>query len=76
MHDAIRLEAAGIPTAVVVTTPFVHEARVQREALGMTGLEPVVVAHPLSTLSSEELDRRAEQAVDQVLRVWGANAGR
>ena len=76
MHDAIRLEAAGIPAAVIVTTVFVHEASVQREALGMPELEAVIVAHPLSTLSSEELDLRAGEAVDQVLKAWGASAGK
>jgi hypothetical protein len=76
MHDAIRLEAAGVPTAVIVTTVFEHEARVQREALGMTDLVPVIVAHPLSTLSSDELDRRASEALDQVLKTWGADAGK
>lgn len=70
MHDAIRLEAAGIPTAVIVTTVFEHEAHVQREALGMVELEPVIVAHPLSTLSPEQLDERASEALDQVLRSW------
>jgi hypothetical protein len=70
MHDAIRLEAAGVPTAVIVTTVFEHEAHVQREALGMREIEPVIVAHPLSTLSSEQLDQRANEAADQVLRAW------
>ena len=55
---------------MIVTTVFVHEAQVQREALGLTGLEPVVVAHPLSTLSSEQLEARATEAIDQVIRVW------
>ena len=70
MHDAVRLEAAGKPTAVIVTTEFVHEAHVQREALGMIDLEPVVVTHPLSTLSVEQLDERARQAFDQVAKAW------
>ena len=73
MHDAIRLEAAGIPTAVIVTTVFEHEAHVQREALGMVDIEPVIVTHPLSTLSSEQLDARATEALEQVLRAWGAS---
>ena len=60
----------GIPTAVLVTTVFLHEAKVQREALGMNALEPVVVTHPLSTLSSEQLEERASEALDQVVRVW------
>jgi hypothetical protein len=49
----------------------VHEAGVQSRALGMPELEPVVVTHPLSTLSGEQLDERAREALDQVIRCWG-----
>jgi len=70
MHDGMSLESLGVPTAVIVTTTFLHEARVQREALGMQGLVPVVIEHPLSSLSEEEIRGRASQAVAQVLGVW------
>ena len=69
MHDGISLESLGVPTAVIVTTEFLHEARVQREALGMTGLVPVVIQHPLSSLSDEEIRGRAAQALEQVVGV-------
>ena len=70
MHDSIRLEAAGRPTAVVVTTEFLHEAEVQRDALGMHDLTPVVIEHPLSTLTDEEIEQRAQQATVQCVDVW------
>ncbi len=70
MHDGISLESLGVPTAVIVTTAFLHEARVQREALGMHGIVPVVIEHPLSSLSDEEIRGRAAQALEQVLGVW------
>ncbi|HEX9771039.1 MAG TPA: hypothetical protein VGA50_17845 [Kiloniellales bacterium] len=70
MHDGFSLESLGVPTAVIVTTQFLHEARVQREALGMTGLVPVVIQHPLSSLSDEEIRGRAAQALEQVVGVW------
>ena len=70
MHDGFSLESLGVPTAVIVTTEFVHEARVQREALGMTGLVPVVIQHPLSSISEEDIRARAAQAVEQVIGVW------
>ena len=63
MHDAVSLERLGVPTAVVVTTEFVHEAHVQRAALGMDDLDPVVIRHPLSTLSDEEIAERVATAV-------------
>jgi hypothetical protein len=55
---------------VVVTTEFVHEANMQRDALGMPDLAPVVIDHPLSTLSDAEIDRRAEQAAAQCVAIW------
>jgi hypothetical protein len=74
MHDTVMLEAKGRPTAVIVTSEFVLEAETQRDALGMAGVQAVVVAHPLSSLTDEEIGRRIEQALPQVERAWlGAN---
>jgi hypothetical protein len=42
----------------------------QRAALGMPDLVPVVIDHPLSTLSDAEIDRRAEQALPQCFARW------
>jgi hypothetical protein len=55
---------------VVVTSEFVHEANMQRDALGMPDLAPVVIDHPLSTLSDAEIAARAEQAAEQAVRIW------
>jgi len=70
MHDGISLESLGVPTAVIVTSTFLHEAKVQREALGMKGIVPVVIDHPLSSISEEEIRARAAQALAQALGVW------
>jgi hypothetical protein len=58
------------PTAVIVTTEFVHEAEVQRDALGMRDLAPVVIDHPLSTLTEAEIEARAAQAAAGCIAVW------
>jgi len=52
-----------------VTTVFEHEAAVQRAALGMDALRPVVVTHPLSTLTPEQLDARAREAAPQAIAI-------
>ncbi|MGD9951333.1 MAG: hypothetical protein AB7S87_01955 [Burkholderiales bacterium] len=70
MHDGISLESLGVPTAVIVTSTFLHEAKVQREALGMAGIVPVVIDHPLSSISEDEIRARAAQALAQALGVW------
>ena len=70
MHDSVMLESGGRPTAVIVTGDFVLEAETQRDALGMAGLHAVVIAHPLSSLTDQEIGQRIEQALSQIERVW------
>ncbi len=36
----------------------------------MDALDPVVVTHPLSTLTSEQLDARAREAAPKVIDRW------
>jgi len=69
MHDSVMLEAAGRPTAAIVTTEFKLEAETQRDALGMTGLDAVIIDHPLSSLTDDEIGERVEQALGQIERV-------
>jgi hypothetical protein len=64
------LEALGRPVAVVVTTEFLHEAEMQRAALGMPDLAPVVIDHPLSTIAEAEIKARAAQASEQAEARW------
>jgi hypothetical protein len=61
----------GRPTAVIVTAEFLHEAEVQCHSLGMPDLAPVVIDHPLSTLTEAEIGARAQQAAGQCSTVWG-----
>ena len=42
----------------------------QRAALGMPDLNPVVIDHPLSTLTDAEIDARAEPAAAQSVQIW------
>jgi hypothetical protein len=70
VNDAVQLEQAGVPTAVIVTSEFEHEAQLQREARGMAALRPVVVTHPISSLTLEQLDQRAAEAAPQARAIW------
>jgi hypothetical protein len=54
-----------------VTDAFLHEADVQRTALGAERLEPVVITHPLSTLTDEEIAGRGAEAAVGARRVLG-----
>ena len=70
MHDTVELEGRGLPTALIITTEFQLEAQVQRDALGMAALDPVVIEHPLSSLTDDEIAQRAAQALPQIKSVW------
>ena len=59
---------------MIVTDAFLHEADLQRTALGAELLRPVVIAHPLSTLTSEEIAARAAEAAAGVRRVLTGRA--
>jgi hypothetical protein len=48
---------------------------VQRDALGMRDLLPVVIEHPLSTLTDGEIEGRAQQAAMQAVAVWLGSSG-
>jgi len=55
--------------AAIITSGFIREARVQRAALGADTLEPVIITHPLSTLSDEQIGTRADEVVSQIQTV-------
>jgi hypothetical protein len=42
----------------------------------MHELAPVVIEHPLSTLTDEEIERRAQQAADRSVGVWLGRSAR
>ncbi|HYL82460.1 MAG TPA: hypothetical protein VEU07_16700 [Candidatus Acidoferrum sp.] len=75
MHDAVALESRGIPVAVVITTAFTQEAEFQRRALGMDALAPVIITHPLSSLTAEEIAGRAEEVATQAVKAWLGQTG-
>ena len=69
VHDAVRLEARGIPTAVVGTEPFLDEALEQSRFLGMPNYPVVLVAHPVQLLTDAELTALADEAFPRIERL-------
>jgi hypothetical protein len=68
VHDLVRLERRGIPTAGVGTIPFADEALEQARLLGMPDLRMVLVAHPVQLLEADELDALADDALARVVQ--------
>lgn len=70
VRDSVALERLGLPAACIITTEFVEETRLTRRALGMPGLVPVVIDHPVSSINAEEMARRVAQVDAQAEAVW------
>jgi len=73
IRDAIALEGLGIPSAAIITTEFVRETELTRRALGMPDLDPVVIDHPVSSITQEEIDVRVRQIKETAQRIWLAD---
>jgi hypothetical protein len=70
VRDAIALERLGIPSAAIITTEFVRETELTRTAIGMKGLVPVVIDHPVSSITQAEVEVRVAQVKMQAQAVW------
>jgi hypothetical protein len=67
VHDVVRLEERGVPTAAIGTLPFVDEALEQARVLGMPDYRMVLIEHPVQIATTEELQRRAAAAFDAIV---------
>ena len=63
--NAIELEKRGIPTMLVVTTPFLDAVKASASLRGMPAIRWAIVDHPIASLGEEELQRRAFVAAGQ-----------
>ena len=70
MHDSTKLESLGVPAVPVATDVFMTAARAQASALGRSDFDAVYVAHPIQDQTKEEIERKAESAmIELVLRL-------
>ena len=66
--DALELEKRGIPSVVVVTKPFLPQAKAIAKIKGVLDCGYAIVDHPIGSLTDEELQTRATVALPQVLQ--------
>jgi len=62
------MEKRGIPAITVVTEIFKKLAQLEIEALGRPFTRLAVIPHPFGGLSKEEVDKRAEVAIEEIIR--------
>jgi hypothetical protein len=64
--DAITFEKRGIPAVAIITEPFIPTAAAIALLSGMPGYPHAVIPHPVSSLSPEDVRRRAEAIATRV----------
>ena len=69
MLDGILFERMGVPSASIVTEPFVSTGRAMAEAWGVRDYQFLVMPHPTANLTEEELDQHARDIVPQVVEL-------
>jgi hypothetical protein len=70
IRDSVALEKLGIPSAAIITAEFERETELTRTAIGMQGLIPVVIDHPVSSIPPAEVEARAAQVALRAPKVW------
>ncbi|RMF83053.1 MAG: hypothetical protein D6736_22185 [Nitrospinota bacterium] len=69
MLDGILFEKQGIPAAAIVTDAFVETGRAMARTWGVPDYPFLVMPHPTSNLTEEELEQRAREIAPQVVQL-------
>ena len=67
MHDTVYFEINHIPSVFIASSEFVSAAEAQSAALGMPNVNRVIVPHPIQDATDDEMRKRADEVVDQVI---------
>jgi len=63
------MEKRGLPTAVVITEAFLATANATARLVGLPGYPFLVIPHPISRRSREELRAAADSISERVAKV-------
>jgi hypothetical protein len=69
VYDAIAAEKLGIPGLGVMTDRFLPTARAMAAARGLPEYPVACIAHPISNNTEAEMQRKADQVVEQALEL-------
>jgi hypothetical protein len=70
VRDAARMERRGIPSAAVLSGPFVAGGHELAASLGVPDLPIIEIPHPLAALSVDDVRSRANDAMDVIESVF------
>ena len=69
MADGIVLERAGVPAVSICTDAFAAPAQAMATMYGLPDYEPVMIPHPIASLSQSEVEANVAPAIADVVRI-------
>ena len=75
IRTGVEMEKLGIPTAVICTSAFMKMGKDTALSLGLDGMPIVAVPHPFDPLTPEQVERIAEDIVDEIVHVLTTSPG-
>lgn len=63
------LERAGVPAVSICTDAFAAPARAMADMYGLPDFEPVMIPHPIASLSQAEIDAKVRPVIAAVVRI-------
>ena len=73
MHDGIHLEKAGLPAVTICTDIFMETSRAMARLWGAPDYPLIFTRHPISQLTRDQLRERAEEMLEQMIRILTHN---
>ena len=67
MHDAIQMEALGVPSMLLITEPFEPIVASFAPTVGMSDYPAVSVPHPVAPLDDDGLRKLASTVIDEAV---------
>jgi len=65
LHDSIKSELLGVPSFSIITSKFLSAAELMSRTLGAENYPFVVVNHPISSATKDELKKQANNALKE-----------
>jgi hypothetical protein len=67
--DSILFEKAGVPAITIVTDAFVETGKLMSSKWGIPEFRFLSVPHPVANLSDADLDQRADDVINDVVKL-------
>lgn len=76
MADGTIFEKRGIPAVAITTDAFTASGNAMAKARGFPDYRYVMMPHPLSSLTPEQVREQAKKLIPEVLEILGVKDGK